>query len=234
LVDGSITEFFDIPLDDGLVFKPEAAAIAVRVRQMNNTWNEWTVPLAILVSGGQGIRTAPYTVVATMECSDLSSPGDFADEFNGGLNGPAAPLGEVGDAVVLEPWSHDARYFLGQFRSPHIGEVTGMQSVPIWDCIASITRGWQRPTALTATPAVMSIIRFPSGSFTVAPLPSEKTNGNLPPPRAIDSEITERLRYSFAFGPGTVSVTIFGAPSWESLDGSFSLIMVLPHNKKKC
>ena len=94
-----------------------------------------------------------------------------------------------------------------------------------WRRIASSTLGWLRPTALTATPAAMSMYRLPSGSLTVTPLPSERMTGKPPPPRVKDSYLADSSISALTCGPGA-SVTIFGAPSQDSSLSAASRVSV--------
>ena len=76
-----------------------------------------------------------------------------------------------------------------------------------WRRIASSTLGWLRPTALTATPAAMSMYMLPSASLTVTPLPCSRMTGKPPPPRVNDSYLADSSMSAMTLGPGA-SVTM--------------------------
>src|SRR5688500_10520839 len=124
---------------------------------------------------------------------------------------PRRPSGMISESLVA--------------NSVRLVLLTSIECISDSDCsrIAATTRGWQRPTQLTPTPAERSMKVLPSGSLKVTPKARSMTTGMRPPPRAIDSVRSDCASAAAAFGPGYSAVTIFGASAKFKASSSVSI-----------
>ena len=169
-------------------------------------------PRPVLRTGGQRAGAAPHAVVSAVKSDKLGPAGNAADKFNGGFDGAAAALGKVADTVAGQSLRHDAGYLGSKLDPPGVGHIGGMHQLRQLFFDGLYDPWMSAPHGVDGNPGRNIDKEIAVGVFHVAPMPSSYTHGKLPAPRAIDSYLDESSSSFWVFGPGTLSVTILGAP----------------------